>query len=107
MALHSWPSSWRLYESQDSEHGAKQDWPFTSQLLKPVINYTQWHQCMLSMIHKCFYAYGYNHFLRQSTKHYTQLWVKDLPKVPTWWLERDSNLWPAGHRALSYKPHIM
>jgi len=24
-------------------------------------------------------------------KHPRQLWVKDLPKVPTWWLERESN----------------
>jgi len=24
-------------------------------------------------------------------KHHRQLWVKDLPKVPTWGLERDSN----------------
>src|SRR6218665_223323 len=24
-------------------------------------------------------------------KRYRQLWAKDLPKVLTWWLERDSN----------------
>ena len=24
-------------------------------------------------------------------KRHRQLWVKDLPKVPTWWLERESN----------------
>jgi len=35
------------------------------------------------------------------TKRYTQLWVKDLLKVPTWRLERDLNLCDlpdAGHR---------
>ena len=29
-------------------------------------------------------------------KRYRQLWVKDLPKVPTWRLEWDSNLRPSG-----------
>ena len=33
------------------------------------------------------------------TKRYTQLWVKDLLKVPTWRLERDLNLWPSGRKA--------
>src|SRR6218665_635801 len=32
-------------------------------------------------------------------KCYRQLWVKDLPKVLTWWLEWDSNLRPSGRRA--------
>ena len=32
-------------------------------------------------------------------KRYWQLWVKDLPKVRTWRLERDSNLWPSGRKA--------
>jgi len=26
---------------------------------------------------------------------YRQLRVKDLPKVPLWWLEWDSNQWPS------------
>ena len=30
-----------------------------------------------------------------------QLWVKDLPKVPTLWLERESNLWPLGRKMLT------
>src|SRR6218665_265345 len=29
-------------------------------------------------------------------KHHRHLQVKDLPKVPMWWLERDSNLRPSG-----------
>ena len=29
-------------------------------------------------------------------KRHRQLWVKDLPKVPMWRLERGSNLWPFG-----------
>ena len=29
------------------------------------------------------------------------LWVKDLPKVPTWRLERESNPWPFGRKALT------
>jgi len=32
-------------------------------------------------------------------KRYKQLQVKDLPKVPTWQLERDSNPWPPGRKA--------
>ena len=32
-------------------------------------------------------------------KHHRQLWVKDLPKVPTWQLERESNPWPFGRKA--------
>ena len=32
-------------------------------------------------------------------KRYRQLWVKDLPKVPTWWLEWDSNLQHSGRKA--------
>ena len=43
-------------------------------------------------------------------KRYRQLRVKDLPKVPTWRLEWDSNLRPSGRKApilpLSYHPHI-
>src|SRR6218665_952647 len=34
-------------------------------------------------------------------KRYRQLRVKDLPKVPTWWLEWDSNLRPSGRKALN------
>src|SRR6218665_2115233 len=34
-------------------------------------------------------------------KHYRQLRVKDLPKVPTWWLELDSNLQPSAHKTLN------
>ena len=29
-------------------------------------------------------------------KHHRQLWVKDLSKVPTWRLERESSPWPLG-----------
>ena len=29
-------------------------------------------------------------------KHHRQLQAKNLPKVPTWWLKRDSNSWPFG-----------
>ena len=32
-------------------------------------------------------------------KRHKQLWVKDLPKVSTWWLERESDPWPFGLRA--------
>ena len=32
-------------------------------------------------------------------KRYRQLWVKDLPKVPTWWLEWDSNPQPSRCKA--------
>jgi len=32
-------------------------------------------------------------------KHYWRLWVKDLPKVPTWRLEWDSNLQPTERKA--------
>ena len=32
-------------------------------------------------------------------KHYRQLQVKDLPKVPTWRLERDTNPWLSGRKA--------
>ena len=41
-------------------------------------------------------------------KRRRQLWVKDLPKVPTWRLERESNPQPSvvAHLLLhSYKPH--
>ena len=34
-------------------------------------------------------------------KHHRELWVKDLLKVPTWRLERESNSWPFGRRALT------
>jgi len=30
---------------------------------------------------------------------YRQLQVKDLPKVPTWWLEWDWNQWPPAPKA--------
>jgi len=32
-------------------------------------------------------------------KHHRQLWVKNLPKVPTWRLQRESNPWPFGRKA--------
>ena len=32
-------------------------------------------------------------------KHFRQLWVKDLPKVPMSRLEWDSNQWPFGRKA--------
>jgi len=31
------------------------------------------------------------------------LWVNDLPMVPTWWQERESNSWPFG-RKVSTQP---
>ena len=34
-------------------------------------------------------------------KRYRQLQVNDLPKVPTWWLEWDSNLRPFSRKALT------
>src|SRR6218665_2234712 len=34
-----------------------------------------------------------------TSKRYRQLRVKDLPKVPTWRLEHDSNLRPSGRKA--------
>ena len=34
-----------------------------------------------------------------SPKRYRQLWVIYLPKVPTWRIERESNLWPFGRKA--------
>jgi len=38
-------------------------------------------------------------------------WVKDLPKVPTWWLEWDSNLRPSRRKAPNLHwvtmPHII
>ena len=44
-------------------------------------------------------------------KRYMQLWVKDLPKVLKWQLERDLNLQPSGRKALClplshHAPHI-
>ena len=36
-----------------------------------------------------------------TTKRYRQLQVKDLPKIPMWRLERDSNPQPSGRKALS------
>ena len=36
-------------------------------------------------------------------KRHRQLWVKDLHKVPTWQLERESNPWPSGWK-LSTQP---
>jgi len=38
-----------------------------------------------------------------TSKRHMELWVKDLPKVPTWWLERESNPWPSGWK-LSTQP---
>ena len=32
-------------------------------------------------------------------KRHRHLWVKDLPKVPMWRLERESNPWPFGRKA--------
>jgi len=32
-------------------------------------------------------------------KRHRQLWVKNLPKVPTWRLERESNPWPFGQKS--------
>ena len=40
-------------------------------------------------------------FTRRSATEYRQLWVKDLPKVPTWRLERDSNKRLEGHTCRS------
>ena len=45
-----------------------------------------------------------------TTKCFRQLWVKDLPKVPTWRLEWDSNLRPYGRKTpylpvSHYAPH--
>jgi len=34
-------------------------------------------------------------------KFHRQLWVKDLPKVPTWRLERESSPWPFGRKVLT------
>src|SRR6218665_626783 len=39
-------------------------------------------------------------------KHYRQLCVMDLPKVPMWWLEWDSNLQPFGCKAPNIQPKI-
>ena len=41
-------------------------------------------------------------------KRYRQLWVKDLPKVPAWRLERDSNLGPSRRKApnLTLSHHV-
>ena len=36
-------------------------------------------------------------------KCHRQLRVKGLPKVPTWWLELDSNLWPSDERRWIYQ----
>src|SRR6218665_3984097 len=35
------------------------------------------------------------------SKRYRQLRVKDFPKVPTWWLEWDSNLQPSICKAIN------
>src|SRR6218665_2514814 len=45
-------------------------------------------------------------------KHHRQLQVKDLPKVPTWWLERDSNPQPFGQNGTNlpmnhHIPHVV
>jgi len=34
-------------------------------------------------------------------KHHRQLRMKDLPKIPMWQLERNSNPWPFGRKALN------
>ena len=39
-------------------------------------------------------------------KRYRQLQVKDFPKVPTWWLERDSNPRPSGQKASTLPMHL-
>ena len=36
-----------------------------------------------------------------TTKRHRQLWVKDLPKVPTWRLERESNPRPSGWKLMA------
>jgi len=38
-------------------------------------------------------------------KRHRQLWVKDLSKVPTWWLERESNSWAFGRKAPTLPMH--
>ena len=38
-------------------------------------------------------------------KRHRQLWVKNLPKVPVWRLERESNPWPIGRKASSLPMH--
>ena len=45
-------------------------------------------------------------------KRHRQLWVKDLPKVPTWPLKRDSYPQPSGRKALTlpmchHVPHML
>ena len=43
-------------------------------------------------------------------KRHRQLWVKDLPKVPTWRLEQESKPWPFGRKAatqpMSHPRHL-
>jgi len=38
-------------------------------------------------------------------RNFTQLWVKDLPKVPTWRLERESNPRPLGRKVSTQPMH--
>jgi len=38
-------------------------------------------------------------------KRHRQLWVKDLPKVPTWRLEWESNPWPFRRKASTLPKH--
>ena len=47
-----------------------------------------------------------------SRRSATGNWVKDLPKAPTLWLERESNPWPFGRKASTppmrhHDPHIV
>ena len=53
-------------------------------------SFTTWRCSRLQLCH----CVGVN-----TPKCYRQLWVKDLPKVPMWRLEWDSNLRPSGHKA--------
>jgi len=63
------------------------------------------HSLMYSFIHSgYFYSRGAPNYSVDTVselmpKHYRQLRVKDLPRVPTWWVDWDSNLQPSGCKA--------
>jgi len=72
--------------------------------------YSQFH----SFIPDCFYSassspqllrgapdYSINSVAVNTPKRYRQLWVKDLPKVPTWRLEWDSNQRPSRRKVMN------
>jgi len=40
------------------------------------------------------YCFGVN-----TSKRFIHLWGKDLPKIPTRWIELSSNLWSSGYKA--------